>query len=127
MQIKLWKKTILANANRAAYKGYSYRLLENGFITNSGDLSKFNNRTDELASGILSAFGISANALVASTDQIDGAIKSGGTSRIRKMYLDPYHIRSMQEILAGATGSLTERWLDLLVRIAELKLLDLIQ
>ena len=81
---KIVEKNDLANANRAAYKGYSYRLLENGFITNSGDLSKFNNRTDELASGILSAFGISAIALVASTDQIDGAIKSGGTFQDKK-------------------------------------------
>ena len=76
---KIVGRNDLANVNRAAYKGYSYRLLENGFITNSGDLSKFNNRTDELARGILSAFGISAIAPVASTDQIDGAIKSGGT------------------------------------------------
>ena len=81
---KIVKKNDLANVNRAAYKGYSYRLLENGFITNSGDLSKFNNRTDELARGILSAFGISAIALVASTDQIDGAIKSGGTFQDKK-------------------------------------------
>ena len=29
----------LANPNRAAARGYSYRLLENGFITNSGDLN----------------------------------------------------------------------------------------
>ena len=81
---KIVEKNDLANVNRAAYKGYSYRLLENGFITNSGDLSKFNNRTDELARGILSAFGISAIALVASTDQIDGAIKSGGTFQDKK-------------------------------------------
>ena len=81
---KIVEKNDLANVNRAAYKGYSYRLLENGFITNSGDLSKFNNRTDELARGILSAFGISAIALVASTDQIDGAIKSAGTFQDKK-------------------------------------------
>lgn len=81
---KIVGKNDLANVNRAAYKGYSYRLLENGFITNSGDLSKFNNRTDELARGILNAFGISAIALVASTDQIDGAIKSGGTFQDKK-------------------------------------------
>ena len=43
---KIVKKNDLANVNRAAYKGYSYRLLENGFVINSGDLSKFNNRTD---------------------------------------------------------------------------------
>ena len=39
----------LANPNRAAARGYSYRLLENGFITNSGDLSKFNGQMDDLA------------------------------------------------------------------------------
>ena len=76
---KIVGRNDLANVNRSAYRGYNYRLLENGFITNFGDLSKFNNRTDELARGILSAFGISAIAPVASTDQIDGAIKSGGT------------------------------------------------
>lgn len=81
---KIKPRDDLANPWRAAQRGYSYRLLENGFITNSGDLSKFNNRTDELARGILSAFGISAIALVASTDQIDGAIKSGGTFQDKK-------------------------------------------
>ena len=54
----------LANANRSAAKGYSYRLLENGFISNKDDLTKFNNQIDELARGILSAFGIGALAPV---------------------------------------------------------------
>lgn len=75
---KIVGRNDLANVNRAAYKGYSYRLLENGFITNRGDLDKFNGKTDELARGILNAFGISALAPL-SADQIDGAIKSGGT------------------------------------------------
>lgn len=48
----------LANVNRAAAKGYSYRLLECGFITNQTDLNKFNSNIDDLARGILSAFGI---------------------------------------------------------------------
>ena len=74
----------LANPNRAAARGYSYRLLENGFVTNPGDLNKFNGQMDDLARGILNAFGISAIALVASTDQIDGAIKSGGTFQDKK-------------------------------------------
>ena len=71
----------LANVNRAAAKGYSYRLLENGFITNQGDLNKFNSQIDELARGILKAFGISSAAPVASakkTEPVDGEIKSGG-------------------------------------------------
>ena len=52
----------LANVNRSAIKGYSYRLLECGFITNSTDLAKFNNNLDDLARGILSAFGIGTTA-----------------------------------------------------------------
>lgn len=52
----------LANVNRAAAKGYSYRLLECGFITNQTDLNKFNSNLDDLARGILSAFGIGAVA-----------------------------------------------------------------
>ena len=71
----------LANVNRAAAKGYSYRLLENGFITNQGDLNKFNSKIDDLARGILKAFGITSAAPVASakkTEPVDGKIKSGG-------------------------------------------------
>lgn len=76
--IKLDLRDDLANPNRAAVKGYSYRLLENGFITNSYDLNKFNMQTDELAKGILRAFDIG----VAETKQNkqvdeDGETKSG--------------------------------------------------
>ena len=48
----------LANVNRAAKKGYGYRLMECGFISNPGDVQVFNSRMDELARGILGAFGI---------------------------------------------------------------------
>ena len=48
----------LANPNRAAARGYSYRLLECCFISNEGDLSKFNANLDAVARGILNAFGI---------------------------------------------------------------------
>lgn len=81
---KIKPRDDLANPWRAAQRGYSYRLLENGFITNRGDLDKFNGKTDELARGILSAFGISALAPVASADQIDGVIKSGGVFQNKK-------------------------------------------
>ena len=73
--------THLANVNRAATKGYSYRLLENGFISNHEDLNKFNSQIDDLAREILKAFGITSAALVASvkkTEPVDGEIKSGG-------------------------------------------------
>ena len=69
----------LANPNRAAARGYSYRLLENGFVTNSGDLNKFNSQMDDLARGILNAFGI-ATASPAKEDS-DGKVTSGGTSQ----------------------------------------------
>ena len=52
----------LANPNRAAAKGYNYRLVEFGFITNATDVSIFNNRMDDIARGVLSAFGISSGA-----------------------------------------------------------------
>ena len=71
----------LANVNRAATKGYRYRLLENGFISNHEDLNKFNSQIDDLAREILKAFGITSAALVASvkkTEPVDGEIKSGG-------------------------------------------------
>lgn len=71
----------LANVNRAATKDYSYRLLENGFISNHEDLNKFNSQIDDLAREILKAFGITSAALVASvkkTEPVDGEIKSGG-------------------------------------------------
>ena len=72
----------LANVNRASAKGYSYRLLENGFITNKTDLTKFNEKIDDLARGILKSFGIASVAPVApvkkKAEPIDGEIKAGG-------------------------------------------------
>lgn len=54
------KRTDLANLKRAASMGVNYRLLECCFISNSSDRSKFINQMDDVARGILSAFGISA-------------------------------------------------------------------
>lgn len=48
----------LANPDRAARKGYNYRLLECGFISNPRDAQYFNEHIDEIAIGILSSFGI---------------------------------------------------------------------
>lgn len=51
-------RTDLANPNRAANRGISYRLIENGFITSWEDLTIFNERMDEIACGYLDVFGI---------------------------------------------------------------------
>ena len=48
----------LGNATRAAQKGYGYRLLECGFITDELDVGTFNSHIDKLALGIMGAFGI---------------------------------------------------------------------
>ena len=80
----------LANVNRSAARGYSYRLLENGFISNFDDLTKFNSKVDDLARGILSAFGIGALAPVQASvpakkpEPIDGYITSGGVFQDKK-------------------------------------------
>lgn len=52
----------LANPSRAAQAGYPYRLLENCFISNRDDLAKFNSKLDDVARGILAAFGVSIAA-----------------------------------------------------------------
>lgn len=48
----------LANVNRAARKGYNYRLVECGFISNADDAKRFNENIDNIAKGILTCFGI---------------------------------------------------------------------
>lgn len=48
----------LLNPQLAAAKGYSYRLIEFGFITNANDVSIFNDQMDDIARGVLAAFGI---------------------------------------------------------------------
>ena len=48
----------LANPERAAMRGYGYCLVEFGFITNAEDVKIFNTRMDDIAAGVLAAFGI---------------------------------------------------------------------
>ena len=92
----------LANVNRAAAKGYSYRLLENGFITNKTDLTKFNDEIDDLARGILKSFGIVSAAPVApvkkKAEPIDGEIKSGGVFQNKT---DKFGVISYQAHMRG--------------------------
>ena len=109
----------LANVNRASTKGYSYRLLENGFITNKTDLTKFNEKIDDLARGILKSFGIAPAAPVApvkkKAEPIDGEIKAGGVfqNKIDKFGAISYqaHMRGIgwgnwqsDGLMVGSTG-----------------------
>lgn len=52
------KRSDLANVNRSAAKGYSYRLIECGFITNAQDVKVFNDHIDGMAKIILKCFGL---------------------------------------------------------------------
>lgn len=54
------QRSDLQNVNVAAQRGISYRLLECCFISNEGDLAKFNSNLDELARGILNCFGMAS-------------------------------------------------------------------
>lgn len=59
---KIVGRSDLANVNRAATKGYNYRLVECGFISNAGDVKIFNGNIDSVAKGILEAFDIKTQA-----------------------------------------------------------------
>lgn len=50
----------LQNPNVAASRGINYRLVEFGFISNATDANIFNTRIDDIARGVLKAFGINA-------------------------------------------------------------------
>ena len=52
------ERSELANPARAAAMGFSYRLVEVGFISDAGDLQIFNSRIDDIAKGILHCFDI---------------------------------------------------------------------
>lgn len=68
----------LANPNRAAAKGYGYRLVEFGFISNATDVQIFNSRMDDIARGVLNAFGIKATSSGSSSSS--GASSSTGSA-----------------------------------------------
>lgn len=60
--VTISKRSDLANPARAYAKGYGYRLIECGFISNAEDVKVFNSGIDKLAEGILECFGIGAQA-----------------------------------------------------------------
>lgn len=56
--VRIVERGDLANPGRAASRGYPYRLVENGFISNATDRDIFNRNIDKLAKGYCEAFGI---------------------------------------------------------------------
>lgn len=60
--VTISKRSDLANPARAYAKGYGYRLIECGFISNAEDVKVFNGGIDKLAKGILECFGIGVQA-----------------------------------------------------------------
>lgn len=55
---KIVRRDDLKNVNQAANRGISYRLVENGFISNKADADKFERQIDDLARIYLNSFGI---------------------------------------------------------------------
>ena len=91
----------LANVNRAAAKGYGYRLVEFGFISNKNDVKIFNSRIDDIAEGVLKAFNIPTKRI----KQIPGNAKNNNQLWYRAHcqnlgWLDPVHDGQT----AGTTG-----------------------
>ncbi len=68
-------RTNLANPKRAAERGYNYRLIEIGFISNSEDVNIFNTRMEDIAKGILECFGITVqNQVVTEAPSISAPV-----------------------------------------------------
>lgn len=76
-------RTDLANPNRAAARGYGYRLLECCFISSAEDLGKFNSHLDGLARAILGAFGIIPGAAPAPSPAAAPPVPSAGGVSVR--------------------------------------------
>ena len=99
---KIVGRSDLANPKRAASMGVNYRLVECGFISNSGDRSKFINQMDDLARGILSAFGISSGSS-SSNGGSGGNTSSNGY--IVRVTTDTLNIRSGAGTNYGIVGT----------------------
>lgn len=83
----------LANPARAAAKGYGYRLVECGFISNATDVSIFNANIDNIAKGILNCFGIATSG--------NAAPKPSPTPTPAKKSVDVI----AKEVIAGKWGN----------------------
>ena len=107
----------LANPARAYAKGYAYRLIECGFISNATDVAIFNSNIDKIAIGILACFGISVQNTQASkpstakpstpskktNDQIAQEVINGkwgnGDARKQKLKAAGYDYNAIQKLV----------------------------
>lgn len=104
---KIVERSDLANPNRAYARGINYRLVENGFITNSGDVNTFNSRINDIADAYLAAFGIKsseaevkpAEPVKVSIDAVDNALYRLYNPNNGDHLLTPNH--SEAETIAG--------------------------
>lgn len=93
--ISISKRGDLANPARAYAKGYAYRLIECGFISNAEDVKVFNSGIDKLAKGILKCFGIGVQA----------ASKPTASKPVTKPTTKKTVEQIAQEVLAGKWGN----------------------
>jgi N-acetylmuramoyl-L-alanine amidase len=81
----LVKRTDLYNMNVAGKRGFSYRLMECGFISNINDVEKFVDDMDDIAEGILQCFNIpvkKSNTYVAQMNMNMRSVPNFTTSRV---------------------------------------------
>lgn len=98
---KIVSRSDLGNANRAARKGYSYRLAECGFISSTNDISTFNGRMDDIAKGILECFGI-GSVSKPSTPSIPKRPENNNTTKVSDT--------KMPTIKKGSKGKAVKIW-----------------
>lgn len=77
---KIVERSDLANPNRAYRRGINYRLAENGFISNAGDVNTFNSRMDDIARAYLEAFEISAQATTSANRSVSVQLYDGNAT-----------------------------------------------
>lgn len=104
------ERSDLANVNRAAAKGYNYRLVEFGFISNAGDVKIFNSRMDDLAKGVLAAFDIipASNVAPAVTPKPSTSVKPTKKDELSvDGHWGPKTTRRLQEIFEAKGYKIT--------------------
>lgn len=108
--ITLSKRSDLANPNRAYKMGVNYRLVECGFISNSNDRNKFIKQMDDLADGILEAFGVKPNSSgSSSSSSSSGSSSSSFKSYTVKVTADELNIRKGPGTNYGTNGSIKDK------------------
>ena len=98
----------LANPKRAAAKGYGYRLVEFGFISNATDVQIFNSRMDDLAKGIVEAF---QNAAASAPSVPVSETPSGSEILVEDGSFGPATVRRTQQYFdTTQDGEVSNQW-----------------